>query len=107
MLGVTLKPNQAIDSRNNLNALLGKDKLGTRILIQEARGIAIRDGDWKYISIYKQKKKKIAAQLYNLKTDPSEKNNLIKQHPKRTQEMQKMLTMKIRAEKGVRAMLSK
>ncbi len=106
MLGSPLKPDQAIDSRNNLNALLGKDAQGTRILVEEAKGIAIRDGEWKYIPAGTGKKKKMAGQLYNLKTDPGEQDNVISKHPKRAQAMQKILTAKIKSDKGVRAALS-
>ena len=107
LLEIPLTAEQAIDSRDNLNALLGSDKVGTRILIEEARGIAIRDGEWKYIAPTKGGKRKQKAQLYNLKTDPGEGTNLIDKHPERAKAMQDMIKNKVMPEQGLRASLQK
>lgn len=45
-------------------------------------GTALRDGPWKMIV------KKGKAQLYDLRTDIGERNNIIAEHPKRAKEMQ-------------------
>jgi len=45
-------------------------------------GTALRDGPWKMIV------KKGKAQLYDLRTDIGERNNIIDEHPKRAKEMQ-------------------
>jgi arylsulfatase len=37
---------------------------------------AVRQGDWKLVALHKNE-----WELYNLRTDPLEKNNLIKQEP--------------------------
>lgn len=50
-------------------------------------GTAIRDGDWKFIHIYKTGKN----YLFNLKNDPSEKQNLAQRNPEKCQELHKKL----------------
>lgn len=108
LLEIPLGADQGIDSRDNLNALLGKDKKGTRILIEEAHGVALRDGDWKYIASPARKKKRArkAAQLYNLENDPGEKNNVAGRHPERVKNMQALLEKLVAAKEGVRSALS-
>lgn len=101
LLDIPLKPDQAIDSRNNLNALLGKDDKGTQILLEEAGQIAIRKGHWKYIPSRKGRKKS-KAQLYNLKTDQGERTNVVDQHPDQALQMKTTLEKLINARKGVR-----
>ncbi|MFP6858918.1 MAG: sulfatase, partial [Roseibacillus sp.] len=44
-----------------------------------APGAAIRDGDWKLIEFYHYG----GYELYNLREDPGERNNLAKQYPDR------------------------
>jgi arylsulfatase A-like enzyme len=46
-------------------------------------GAAIRDGDWKLIQSYEWE----TVELYNLKEDIGESNDLSKQHPEKTQEL--------------------
>ncbi len=48
---------------------------------------AVRQGDWKLIV----GKKKTNAELYNLSTDPYEKNDLASQHPERVNDLRKLL----------------
>ncbi len=44
--------------------------------------VAIRMGDWKVVrQNLKHKKKKATLELYNLKDDPSESNNIANLHP--------------------------
>lgn len=109
MLGIPLQPKEAMDSRNNLDALLGKDNKGTRILIQEARDLAIRDGNWKYITKGKtnRNRKNAKAQLYNLESDPGEKSNVISQFPERAKALQEMLQKVIETKEGNRTLLKK
>ena len=89
MLNVDVPKTEAIDSRDNLNAILGKDKTGSTMILEQARGIALRQGDWKYVE--PPKKNKNGGELYNLKDDPSEQTNLIKQHPDRAAKMSEVL----------------
>lgn len=104
LLEIGLGAGQGIDSRDNLDALLGKDDQGTRVLIEEARGIAIRDGDWKFIPSGNRKKRNSAGRLYNLAADPGERDNVIGKHPERARKMQTLLR-KVLSDKGVRASL--
>jgi len=95
LLDIELGEDQARDSRNNLNALLGKDKVGLDYMIEQARQLAIRKGQWKYVMPKNQNKAKdkagISGELYNLKDDIAEKNNLITKHPQRAAEMAELL----------------
>jgi len=102
LLGVKLNAGQAIDSRSVLPALLGKDKVGTRLLIEEARGNALRDGDWKFIATGKKGK----GQLYNLAEDVGEKKNLIGEEKEQAAKMRKTLQKLVKSKKGVRAELA-
>lgn len=98
MLGIELADDEAIDSRNYLDALLGKDAVGSDILVSEARGLAIRQGDWKFIPGKKGK-----GELYHLKEDIGESNNLIAKHPEKAAGLQEMLEENVRKGPGVRA----
>jgi arylsulfatase A-like enzyme len=94
-----LAADDAPDSLNMLDTLLGKDKVGRENVIEDSRSgtYAIRIGDWKYIKPSNDKAHKIVAgnetgndlepQLYNLKDDIGETTNLSKKHPERTQKM--------------------
>jgi arylsulfatase A-like enzyme len=50
-------------------------------------GAALRHNDWKLIVFYDKEK----VELYDLKNDPSEKNNLAEQIPEKTDELKTML----------------
>jgi arylsulfatase A-like enzyme len=85
-LNIKPESNQITDSENQIKAFLGKSKKGRKVLIEDAGTLAIIKGKWKYIlpsdgpsydnfvDIELGNSKQ--AQLYNLKKDPSEKNNL-------------------------------
>jgi arylsulfatase A-like enzyme len=86
------------DSANLLNAFLGKSEKGRGNLIIEATSrTAFRQGDWVLIPPYKgaaiNKIKKIETgnskkhQLYNLREDIGQKNNLAKENPAKLKEM--------------------
>ena len=49
---------------------------------------AVRDGDWKLVEAYEDN----SLELFNLKQDPGETNNLAARESKRTQELQRLLT---------------
>ncbi|RMF43132.1 MAG: arylsulfatase [Planctomycetota bacterium] len=49
LVGASVPADQCIDSRNQIDALLGKDPVGRPHLIHEARNLALRQGHWKYI----------------------------------------------------------
>lgn len=98
MLNIKLKDDEAIDSRNYLDALLGKDAQGCDILISEARGLAIRQGNWKFIAATKGKE-----ELYNLKEDVGESRNLARQYPDKVETLRSLLEQKVNKGPGVRA----
>ena len=86
------------DSQNLLDVFLGKANQGRENLIIEATTrTAFRQGDWILIPPYKgpaiNKIKNIETgnskefQLYNLKEDIGQKNNLAKANPEKLQEM--------------------
>jgi arylsulfatase A len=103
LVGHTLKPDEAPDSMDLLAALLGQSSKGRTTIMEEAFTYAVRDGDWKYIDPQRiatpawQKSKRIETglqsypQLYNLKTDISEQNNLAESNEERVKKMQLLL----------------
>jgi arylsulfatase A-like enzyme len=113
LVGHELQPDEAPDSYDMLDVLLGKSKKGRDNMLEEAYTLALRSGDWKYIAPQTtptpewMKNKHIATglapypQLYNLKTDTAEKKNVIKEYPRQAASMQKTLE-KIRQERGSR-----
>ncbi len=105
LLGVALSDDQGMDSRDILTTLLGEDQKGTEVLIQEAKGLAIRKGQWKFIAPSKGQEKN-KGQLYNLATDVGERKNLIKKEPKRAESMQILLNQLVTTKKGVRLELN-
>lgn len=104
LLGIDLTVDQGIDSRNVWPALTGKDHAGTQILLEEARGNAIRQGNWKFIPAVGKRGK---ARLYNLAVDVGEKNNLIATEKERAEKMRVTLRSLVESKKGVRAELAK
>ncbi|MCK5564838.1 MAG: arylsulfatase [Planctomycetes bacterium] len=93
LLDVELGQDEARDSRDNLKAFLGEDQDGLEYMIEEARQLAIRKGKWKYVAPKKQKKAKgkLSGELYNLKDDIAEKDNVIAMYPERAAEMAGLL----------------
>jgi arylsulfatase A len=98
LLGIDLKADQAIDSRNSLSALLGRDGDGHAYMIEEARTLALRRDNWKYI----QGKGKNAAELYDLDSDVGEQTNVIKENEVIARDMKAMLEKLIAAKDGIR-----
>ncbi|MGJ8655226.1 MAG: sulfatase family protein [Akkermansiaceae bacterium] len=104
MLGLELPEGEARDSRNNLDALLGNDAKGQEYMIEESFGLALRNGDWKFIELTKPNwgnKKGIPKSLYNLKDDPGETKNVIAEHPERAAAMEAKLKAMRKAD-GIR-----
>lgn len=89
------------DSENLLGAFLGKSKKGREAVILEASTkTALRAGDWAMIPPYPgpavQNQVNIELgnsseyQLYNLKEDPGQQNNLAASNPEKLEEMKKI-----------------
>lgn len=99
----TLPVKSAPDSQDMLNVLLGKSKKGRENLVEQSlfNGLNLISGDWKYIepskgpAIMKDKNMEIGSsprpQLYNLKTDLGETDNLAQKYPEKVEELAKQL----------------
>ena len=101
LLGTEYNENSAKDSKANLNAWLGKDKIGREYIIEQAGILAIKKGDWKFIKSGKGARLNPLVnielgndsedQLYNLKTDPTEKNNVSTAQKEKSAELKSLL----------------
>ncbi len=99
LLDFKLTKNQATDSQNILKAFLGEDKVGLTEMIEEIRGaIALRKGQWKFVmnksgakARNNKKPTNVKNELYNLKDDIAEKNNIIEKYPQKAAMMEKRL----------------
>ncbi|MDF7799632.1 arylsulfatase [Pontiellaceae bacterium B1224] len=106
LLGLKVPTDEARDSRNMLDALLGHDSTGLPFMIEEAPrdGRALRVGAWKYINPEKKgfSGKREPARLYDLANDPSEQKNMIAQHPEKAASMAAQLK-ELMASDGIRS----
>jgi len=101
LVGRNLGENDAPDSFNVLPALLGRSKRGRDYVVEHARGLAIRAGNWKYIEPTEGPKRSANTntelgndsnpQLYELSKDPGETQNLAGQHPEQVKALQTRL----------------
>ena len=97
--GKVMGPDKAAaDSFSFYSALKGtgdQDARPTMVQNDVAGMVAIRKGDWKYIEGKELRPggKDKPKELYNLKADPAESNNLIKQHPEIAEQLQKQLDL--------------
>jgi arylsulfatase A-like enzyme len=97
LTGQSLADNDAPDSHNVLQALLGQSKAGREHLVEHAGTLSIIKGQWKYIEPSKGQKFNKGTntelgndplpQLYNLAEDLGEKQNVAPQHPEKVQEL--------------------
>jgi arylsulfatase A-like enzyme len=100
MFGQQIPAGHAIDSRNTLDAFLGKDPKGLPHMVEEANTLALREGPWKYILPKPGQK----AQLYQLEDDIGESRNLIAEHPERAAAMRQRLIAIRDANDGIRGL---
>ncbi len=86
-------PNHAApDSVNVLPALLGESQKGRELLVEQARNIALRQKNWKYIEPAKRNVGGVPKpQLYNLADDLAEQHNLASQRPEKVKELSRLL----------------
>ncbi len=110
MLKTKLPTEQSIDSEDVLNALLGKSTKARKVLVEQGmQSFAIIQENWKYIETNKgpainkltntELGNSVLQQLYDLKNDISEKNNLAEKNPQQTIELVKLL-QKIKNQKS-------
>lgn len=91
----------APDSQDQLDMLLGKISKGRDYIIEQAGSLSVSKGDWKYISpsngrAYSELTNTELGnnkepQLYNLKQDIGEKNNLATEFPEIVEELKSIL----------------
>uniref|UniRef100_UPI003216C433 sulfatase-like hydrolase/transferase n=1 Tax=uncultured Draconibacterium sp. TaxID=1573823 RepID=UPI003216C433 len=104
IIGFELPANAAEDSESLLNIFKNKEQTGREILVNHSGAgvFALRKGDWKLIlsnksggfSDHKHPKGfgiDTPGQLYNLKNDPGEKENLYASYPEKVEELTKDL----------------
>jgi arylsulfatase A-like enzyme len=101
LTGQTLIKNDAPDSFNSLNTLLGKTNSGRTYIIEHASRLTIIKGDWKFIEPGPGVKLMINTntetgndsqpQLYNMKSDIGERNNVAAQNPLIVKELTELL----------------
>ena len=100
LVGVSRPPAGLPDSRDELDTLLGEDRVGRPHLIHEARALALRKGVWKYVppantreqlGPWRQVKVPAPGFLFDLSNDPAETHNLASREPARLAEMTDLL----------------
>jgi len=105
--GQKLAHEEGPDSFDVLDALLGRRPIGRDHLIEHAGVLSLVQGHWKYIEPGRGPKvnrnvnielgNDSKPQLYDLRNDLAEQNNLAEKHPQRVKEMASLLK-KIRAD---------
>jgi arylsulfatase A-like enzyme len=103
LVGQEIKPGDAPDSEEHLEAWLGRTETGRKVMLEEAYTFALRSENWKYIKPQTGttpdwlKNKEVETglssevQLYNLKEDREETKNVAAEHPEIVQEMEAAL----------------
>ncbi|ASW73245.1 arylsulfatase [Chryseobacterium piperi] len=103
MFHIAIPPNEAIDSENHLNTLLGKTDKGRDSYVEQGSTLAIVLGDWKMIPPNKgpantgssltniETGNLLQPQLFYLKDDISENNNLAEKYPEKVKQMEVLL----------------
>ena len=67
---------EARDSRDTQAALFGTDETGSPFIVEEARGLALRDHRWKLVA-----RKNGTYELYDLTRDVGEENDVAGEQP--------------------------
>ncbi len=101
LVGENLDDGTAADSIDVLPALLGRSEVGRDALVEQAGGLALRKGNWKYIRprrgppVNPNTATEIGAsdrpQLYNLENDLAESRNLAIEHVEKVAELSRLL----------------
>ncbi|MGV8962024.1 MAG: sulfatase family protein [Candidatus Saccharimonadaceae bacterium] len=103
LTGVTIPEGAAKDSQNHIDALLGNSNKGRDYVIESASTLSVSNGEWKYIEPSKGAKynkltntelgNDTLPQLYNLKNDKGEKENLYLKNPNKLKELKNILEL--------------
>lgn len=101
LLRQPLAPGDAPDSEDVMPALLGTSPVGRAVLVEQAGGLALRQGTWKYIepndrpALQKNTNTELGnapvPQLYDLASDLGETRNLASAQPDRAERMRGLL----------------
>ncbi|MDU1906034.1 MAG: arylsulfatase [Dysgonomonas sp.] len=101
LLGILVPEGTAPDSRDYLSTFLGTERKGRQYVIEQAGSMSVSDGTWKYIHPSKGRSydpltnielgNNEAVQLYNLKEDIGEKNNLADKYPQKVASLKMIL----------------
>ncbi|MEQ8849273.1 arylsulfatase [Botrimarina sp.] len=100
LVGADIPEGAFTDSRNELDAFLGEDRSGRPFLVHEANGLALRKGDWKYVSPGPTRERLgpwttanigDRGALFHLGEDPSEATDLSQRYPEVAAELRQLL----------------
>ncbi len=101
LAGGRFNDSTAPDSQNVLPALLGDSPQGRTSLVEHSGGLAMRQGEWKFIPKRPGAKRTLQTdtdtgnhsdvQLYNLAKDLGETNNLASAHPEKVEQLRALL----------------
>lgn len=101
LTGQAIPGGAAPDSTNLLEALLGKSRIGRRHIVEHARALSYREGEWKMIAANDGPKVNAntntelgtgaAAQLYRVSKDPHENVDLAARFPERVRNFSEKL----------------
>ena len=93
LIGADMKPEIAADSRNHIDVLTGKDAKGREYVIEAAQTMAVTTSEWKYIAPCRytpyyaitrtETGNSKEEQLYHLKNDLGERQNLAAEYPEK------------------------
>lgn len=106
LLGREIPQKNELDTKNTLDAFLGKTEKGRDVLIEQGvKNLAIVKNNWKFIpqnneSAYDElvgieTGNDKEPQLYNLNEDLAEKNNLAKKYPEKVKELSELFEKEI------------
>ncbi len=96
LAGQAVRAGALPDSENVLRALLGESPQGREEVVEHANGLALRQGQWKFIppgqtreglGPWKQTKIPAPGWLFNLASDPGEQGNVAGEFPDRVRAM--------------------
>lgn len=101
LVGQDLAPDEAPDSQNHLQAIMGHDHQGRKYIIEHASTHSITVGRWKYIvpnsgsatawQTGNQTGNNPEPQLYNISRDPGERVNLASKNPRKVAQLSSLL----------------
>ena len=105
LTGERIPSTEAGDSENMWDAFSGKSNVGRSVYIEQGGAMSIIMGDWKYIHPNKgpavfqltniESGNLSTPQLYNLKNDLGEKDNLAEKYPEKVKELADLLNKEL------------